>query len=136
MTGRPPAPPPPPSRSTGPTPAQLLGAAAAVLRNDESVLDGRRATTAAALARQAVENALDDWLTARQITGRGTRRDAFLCLAALHPDPALARQLHNTWARLSGACHAISYELPPASSELERWMAVVHRFITSPQEST
>lgn len=125
-TGAPPAPPP---RSLKPTPGELLNVASAVLANDEQVLDGRRAVTAAALARQAVENMVDDWLAASGAPGRSSQRDAFLCLAALHPDPALARSLHNTWARLSDACHATSYELPPTVHELERWMAVARKFI-------
>ena len=125
----PPNPPPPPPRATAPTPAQLLSAAAVVLRNDEPVLDGRRSVTSAALTRQAVEASVDDWLQANGMEGRSNRREAFLCLAALHPDPDLARQLHNVWARLSSACHAISYDLPPTAQELERWMAVVHRFV-------
>jgi hypothetical protein len=107
----------------------------AVLNNDEPVLDGRRAVTAAALARQAVETALDSWLAVRGADGRsrGGRKDDFLCLGVLHPDPDLARQLHNVWGRLSDACHATSYELPPSSGELQRWMRVVHRFIASPE---
>jgi len=112
-----------------PTPTQLLIAAAAVLANDEAVLDGRRSVTAAALARQAIESAVDQWLAANGAGGWSNRREAFLCLAALHPDPALARQLHDTWARLSSACHATSYELPPITSELERWIAVARRFV-------
>jgi len=121
--------PPPPPRTAAPTPAQLLTAASAVLSNNEPVLDGRRSVTSAALARQAIEASLDDWLQANGMEGRSNRRHDFLCLAAMHPDPDLARQLHNVWARLSGACHAISYDMPPTVHELERWMAVAHRFI-------
>lgn len=102
-----------------------------VMKNDEPILDGRRAVTAAALARQAIETALDSWLEARGADGRSRRgrRDDFLCLGALHPDPDLAHQLHNAWARLSEACHATSYDLPPTSDELESWMRIVQQFI-------
>lgn len=113
-----------------PTPKQLLIAASAVLTNNEPILDGRRSVTAAALARQAIEASLDNWLDERGLTGRSTRRQAFLCLAALHPEPELAQELHNVWAQLSGACHAISYDLPPTSEELERWIAVADKFIS------
>ncbi len=121
--------PPPPRTLPAPTPAQLLIAAAAVLHNNEPVLDGCRSVTAAALARQAVETSLDQWLAANGAAGRSNRKEAFLCLAALHPDPQQARQLHNAWARLSSACHAISYELPPTTDELERWITTARRFV-------
>jgi len=98
-------------------------------RAADAGLDGRRSVTAAALARQAIESAVDEWLAANGAGGWSNRREAFLCLAALHPDPALARQAHDTWARLSSACHATSYELPPITSELERWIAVARRFV-------
>ena len=113
-----------------PTPKQLLVAAFAVLTNDEPVLAGRRLVTAAALARQAIEDSIDNWLDERGLTGHSTKRQAFLCLTALHPEPELAQELHNVWAQLSGACHAISYDLPPTSDELERWMAVADKFIS------
>lgn len=113
-----------------PTPKQLLIAASAVLTNDEPILDGRRSVTAAALARQAIEASLDDWLEAHGLVGRSSRKRAFLCLTALHPEPELAQELHNVWAQLSGACHAISYDLPPTSEELERWIAIADKFVS------
>ena len=124
-------PPPPPRRVVAPSPTELYSAAVAVLGNDEPVLAGRRAVTSAALARQAIESAVDRWLLAQGINGCDNRRQGFACLAALYPDLKLARQLHNVWARLSDACHAVSYDMPPTTSELEGWFEVVHRFVTS-----
>lgn len=122
-------PPPRPAPYPSPTPAQILSAARTVMTNQEPVLDGRRSITAAALARQALELSVEQWLVAHGARSGTNQREAFLCLAALHPDPALARRLHDAWAGLSTACHAISYELPPIASELERWMGVIRRFI-------
>lgn len=121
---------PPPVKAGPPTPNHLLNLAAAVLHNDEPVLDGRRSVTAAALARQAIESSIDRWFEAKGMPNRATRREDFACLAALHPDQTLTHQLHNAWARLSSACHATSYDLPPNPDELERWMTVARLFIS------
>ena len=114
-----------------PTPRQLLVAANAVLSNDESVLSGRREVTAAALARNAIEASMDQWLTAQRITRRSNKRQDFLCLVALHPEPDLARELHYVWGRLSDACHATSYDLPPTATELQRWIDAADKFISA-----
>ena len=125
-----------------PTPKQLLVAATTVLSNDEPVLRGRRSVTAAALTRHAVEESVDSWLNANGAVGYSNRKHAFLCLAALHPEPGLARELHYVWECLSNACHATSYELPPTPIELERWIAVANKFVsagtqaTSPRQAT
>ncbi len=118
-----------------PTPKQLLVAANAVLSNDEPVLQGRRSITAAALTRHAIEDSLDSWLTAKGVVGRSNRKQAFLCLTALHPEPDLARELHYAWERLSDACHATSYELPPIPGELQRWIAVADKFVSAADQS-
>jgi hypothetical protein len=112
-----------------PTPRQLLAAATTVLANDEPVLDGRRSVTAAALARQAVETSLEAWLAERGVPDLRNKRAEFLCLRALHPQPDSVSELYFVWTQLSGACHAISYELPPTHQELERWIATVGRFV-------
>jgi hypothetical protein len=108
----------------------VLDLAAEVLHNDDPDLDGRREVTAAALTRQAVELAVNGYLESESGPTRGRWREAFLCVAALqYPEDALARELHNTWGRLSDACHATSYDLPPTMHDLERWMATTRRFI-------
>ena len=113
-----------------PTPKQLIVAAATVLSNNEPVLTGRREVTAAALARNAIEASMDEWLTAQGVAGRSNKRQDFLCLAALHPESDLAREIHYVWGRLSDACHATSYDLPPTSTELQRWIETADKFIS------
>ena len=115
-------------RSGGVDPRQLLMTANKVLESNDGVFDGCRTVTAAALIRQAVELAVDVRLAGLGV-GRTNKRTAFLCLAAVEDDPAKVRQLHHTWAQLSDACHATSYELAPSHETVKGWMSTVARFI-------
>ena len=108
---------------------QLLKAAKVVATKDEAVLMNRWQVTSAALARQAIEFAVSDWLAVRDIHVDRNHKVEFLCLESLHSDPALAAELHHVWCRLSEACHAMSYDMPPTQNQLERWHAVIDRFL-------
>lgn len=56
-------------------------------------------------------------------------RAQLLCLAYYLGDEKLAEQTSYAWAGLSRACHQHPYELPPTSTELLGWMAIVEELI-------
>lgn len=87
------------------------------------------ARVSAFLARTALERTLRDfWADALTGMGWAPTSVQLLCLPTYLAEPALARDLYDTWAQLSRACHAHPYELPPTIGELERWIGVVERF--------
>ncbi len=113
-------------------PRHLLDAARKVGDPSLSLLDGRWQVTGAALARQAIELAVEHWLADRGIDNdRVSFRAQFVLVRSLHDDPALGAELYNTWSTLSEACHASSYERPPTAGELLRSFQAVDRFLIS-----
>lgn len=110
---------------------QLLNAARHVAAKDVAILENRWHVTSAALARQSVEISVTEWLVGRGVHVDRNHRVEFLCLEALHEDAELCNELHHVWCRLSEACHAMSYEMPPTDQQLRRWFAVIDRFLNS-----
>ncbi len=111
-------------------PKQLLTAARVVAKKDEPVLANRWQVTSAALARQSVELGVTQWLAERDVHIDRNHKVEFLCVEALHDDPALAAELHHVWCRLSEACHAMSYDMPPTEEQLNRWYEVIEQFLS------
>lgn len=110
-------------------PHNLLQAAKVVATKDEGVLANRWQVTSAALARQAIELAVADWLGEHDVHVDRNHKVEFLCLESLHPNTALAAELHHVWCRLSEVCHAMSYDMPPTEQQLQQWWAVVETFL-------
>jgi hypothetical protein len=83
----------------------------------------------AILARQALEQSLED-LWAVRVPGleRASMRAQLLCLVQ-HIDPGLAHETASVWGSLSGACHHHAYALPPTAGELESWLDSAERFV-------
>lgn len=109
------------------TPAQLLAAARELITRPDSGTTGVWPRTAALLARQALEEAIDAHWAAEAETAplcQATMRSQLICLPA-YLEPAVAHQVAYTWAALSNACHYHPYELTPTSSELTAWISDV-----------
>ena len=112
---------------------ELLSQARALLGLASPATRGLWPRAAALLARQALEQALDDYWRARRLPlGREvSRRAQFICLreyARAH-EKELAARLHHAWTALSQACHHHGYELAPTAGELQGWMEVVGEWL-------
>ena len=108
---------------------ELLSQARALLGLASPATRGLWPRAAALLARQALEQALDDYWRARRLPrGREvSRRAQFICLreyARAH-EKELAARLHHAWTALSQACHHHPYELAPTADELRGLIEVV-----------
>lgn len=119
------------------TPKRLLAAASELITRPDAAIAGVWPRTAALLARQALEEALDSLWAAETTTGplrQATTRSQLICLPA-YLDPALAHQVAYTWAALSNACHYHPYELAPTSGELTAWISDVAVLISRIDDS-
>ena len=109
------------------TPDQLIETADRLVGVPSLHTEGWWSRAAVLLLRQALEGALGE-LVVRAGGETGASFTAQLTvLPVLVDDDELARDVAWTWAALSGASHAHSYELPPSAVEIEEWAAVVRR---------
>jgi hypothetical protein len=84
---------------------------------------------AALLIRQALEEAVDEYWTTRQVPLESvSTQTQLVCLRMMTADGPLPAQLHETWGALSRACHHHPYELSPTVEELADWIDVVESF--------
>ena len=116
------------------TPAELLAGARDLIERPDATTAGVWPRTAALLARQALEAAVDDqWALDSETAGmdRATMRSQLICLPS-YADEAVARQIAFTYAALTGACHFHPYELAPTATELSRWISDVEKLLTRP----
>jgi len=112
-----------------------LAAAHSLLSYSDAATAGLWPRAAALLARQALEQGLNDfWLKRAPGVEDSSRRSQLLCLRS-YADEQLAEEASHTWAALSGACHHHAYELSPTASELERWMRSVSDVVDSLEKS-
>jgi hypothetical protein len=112
---------------------QLITTTRDLLERPDPMTAGIWPRASALLARQALEAALDD-LWRRRAPGleKCSMRAQLLCLPLYVPEE-LAERVASTWAGLSRACHQHPYELPPISSELLAWIAIVEELISRVQ---
>jgi hypothetical protein len=108
------------------TPAETLAMAQQLLDRPDAKTAGLWPRAAALLARQALEQGLDDYWRAKGVPLHdcGTRPQ-LICLGEYLGDAPLAGRAHHTWAALSEATHHHPYELAPGHGELTAWLAVV-----------
>jgi hypothetical protein len=102
----------------------LLAEARRLLEHPNTATAGVWPRTAALLARQALEQALDDlWAVRPQTAGlaESSMRSQLLCLTAYLDEDVAARAAY-LFAALSRACHYHTYELAPTAAELDRWL--------------
>jgi hypothetical protein len=84
---------------------------------------------AALLTRQALEEAIDAYWTARQLPLDSLpTQTQLVCMRMMSPDHWLPARLHEAWGALSRACHHHPYELAPTAAELAAWIDVVEDF--------
>lgn len=113
------------------TPYEILEAARELLKRPDLVTAGIWPRASAFLARQALEDALDELWRRNSVTEALTRcsmATQMTCLP-LMTDADLAHDAYYAWVRLSSACHYHPYELPPTAAELSRWFDLVERAI-------
>lgn len=113
------------------SPASLLANARDLMSRTDASTVGVWPRTAALLARQALEDAVDARWTANQSTApmiRASMRSQLTCLPA-YMDEAVAHQIAFVYAALTTACHHHPYELAPTAAELTRWIDAVERLI-------
>ena len=110
------------------TPADLLGHAKGLLSRATPETRGLWPRAAALLARQALEQALDEYWKEKGLRLSECSTTAqLLCLTEYMKDGELAAEAHHVWASLSRACHHHPYDLAPTAGELERWIAAAAR---------
>lgn len=111
------------------TPPELLASAEKLLHGD-GASSGWRPVAVAALSRQALEMAIDDYW-ARRAPGaeRAPRGTQLLCLPS-YVDEMTAELAAQTWVSLSGACHVRAYDLAPSPDELSRWLSDTRAVLT------
>ena len=86
---------------------------------------------AALLARQALEQGLDDlWGALSPRIGEASRHAQLLCLGEFIQDEELVSGTRYAWHGLSRACHHQVYELSPTEAELSTWLDAVDRLVT------
>lgn len=87
---------------------------------------GGWALCVALLTRQALETAVTDFWTGRNIDmNRARGSSSLIALCHYVEDPALAREARHVWCALSEATHYGAYELAPTTGELRGWIETV-----------
>jgi hypothetical protein len=108
------------------SPQDLLGMARQLLARASPETAGLWPRAAALLGRQALERAVDDYWTSRQIPLASLPTlQQLICLREYHADADLAGRVHHAWNALSRACHHHPYDLPPSAAELSGWLETV-----------
>ena len=108
----------------------LIAAAREVVGRPDPDLDGVWPRAAAFLARQALEDALDQlWDRNLPDMRYASRSSQLACLGYATPDRELTDGIKAAWHALSRACHHHHYELAPTAPELEMWIGNVERLI-------
>lgn len=109
------------------TPTELLIAARELIARPDASTAGVWPRTAAFLARQALEEAVNARWAADPITEQmqgATMWSKLACLPA-YMDQKVARQVAFAYAALTNACHYHPYELAPTAAELTGWISDV-----------
>lgn len=100
------------------TPLELLAYAQQLLVGLSSSTSGNSSRLAAVVARQAVEECVNQrCIAVGAPCERATMRSRLALLKALD-DPQLADQLASLWHQLSACCHQHAYELSPTVGEV------------------
>jgi len=111
------------------TPAASLAIAQQLLERPDAKTAGLWPRAAALLARQALEQSLDErWRAKGLALDQLSTQAQLICLASYLDDP-IATSLRQTWGALSSACHHHPYELAPTVEELRHLIAVTRSFM-------
>jgi hypothetical protein len=105
------------------TPQDLLDAARGLLDHPDARVNGVWPRAASHLARQALEQTIEDFWRARVPALADTpMRVQLTSLPTFLKSAETAARAAYTWACLSNACHHHAYELAPSTAELSTWM--------------
>jgi hypothetical protein len=122
--------------SSGPTPAQLLGAARKAL-TEKGGWGPAWARAAALLARQALEDAVRrSWKGPAVGLVECPMTSQLVCLRFYLSNEEVARRTRQCWNELSTACHAHPYELEPTLPELEGWITEIENLLGALAEAS
>jgi hypothetical protein len=114
------------------TPSQILSLAQHLLARPDARTAGLWPRATALLARQALEQALDDhWHQRGLALHTASTRCQLICLQQYLPDPHLAGRVHHAWSSLSQACHHHPYDLAPSFEELTALLATVSDLVSA-----
>jgi hypothetical protein len=113
------------------TPTDLLAEARSLISRPDASMAGVWPRTAAFLARQALQDAVNTRWAASSATSmmlEASMWSRLACLPAYASGPE-ARQATYAYAALSRACHYHPYELAPTAAELTGWIADVEALV-------
>ena len=115
--------------------ALTLDLAETLLRTPLPVMRSRWPKVVALLARQSLEEAIDElWAATLPGMAATSARAQLLCLAEFLGDEEVAADAAHAWGWLSGVCHHRAYEVAPTAVELEAAVRAVRRLITAVDE--
>ena len=114
------------------TPTDLLGAARRLLDRPDAKTAALWPRAAALLARQALEQGLDQFWRGKglKLDGLATKPQ-LICLPAYLADRELAAKANDAWSNLTRACHYHPYELGVGQDELKTWLESVAEVVSS-----
>jgi hypothetical protein len=111
-------------------PRDLLAEARRLVEQPTAATGGLWARAATILARQALEEKLEQVLSELAPGSQSAPWDAqLLILCEVLGDRELAVRTRFVWSALSSASHVHGYELPPTSKELRDWCDAVGEFL-------
>ncbi len=114
------------------TPDATLAAAQRLLDRKEAKTAGIWPRAAALLARQALEQGIDEhWRRKGVALDKLSTRPQLICLSRYVANKDLAGRAALAWSSLTRACHHHPYELPPGHAELGNWLASVSEILTA-----
>jgi len=118
------------------TPADLLAAAGRLLERPDAKTAAIWPRAAALLARQALEQGLDQFWRGKGLKLEGlATKPQLICLACYLPDADVAGRATYAWSSLTRACHHHPYELRPSHAELNGWLGAVDEALGAMSEA-
>jgi hypothetical protein len=118
------------------TPQATLAAAQRLLDRQDAKTAGIWPRAAALLARQALEQGLEEYWRSRGVAlDTLATRPQLICLPRYLGNKDLAGRAAHTWSSLTRACHHHPYDLPPGHAELGNWLASVGDILTAMEGS-
>ncbi|WP_157970467.1 hypothetical protein [Nakamurella deserti] len=115
--------------------AHLLEHAASVLEGTVVIPGVRVSRAAAFLARQAVEEIIEDECSYLSPDLRHASTRSRLIILSQLADPDRARLMLRAWSGLSEACHHHAYQLQPTTSEVRTLTALVAALVGEPTDA-
>ena len=107
------------------TPLQLIDLADSVLDRTVPVPGGRAARSASVIARQALEQLVEDQCASLlPDNARPSMRSRLIVLRELGPG-GVGATAESAWSQLSDACHHSAYELAPSAAHVRELVSLV-----------